>query len=65
MPAPYDNRRYRTTQPLTIPAGTLILPNPSGSGEALSPDGSVTITVHDLGAAERLGVVRQLADGEA
>lgn len=65
MTRPYDARRFRTLTDLVIPAGTLILPNPSGTGEALSPDGSVTITVHDLPAAERNGVLRQLGDGEA
>jgi len=63
--APYDSRRFRTLADITIPAGTLLLPNPSGSAEALSPDGAVTITVHVLADAERQGLVRQLAEGEA
>jgi hypothetical protein len=66
MTAPYDNRRFRTTQPMTIPAGTLVLPSADGTRGQMN-DGTATplVASFPLDEALRLGVIRQLADGQA
>lgn len=64
MPVPYDTRRFRTTADILVPKGTLIVSAPNGSGTVASDD-SITLTVLDLAEAEFMGLVRQLADGEA
>lgn len=66
MPAQFDNRRFRTTQPMTIPAGTLVLPMADGVTATMN-DGSDTplVATFPLEEALRMGVIKQLADGQA
>lgn len=65
--AQYDSRRYRTLVAITIPAGTLALPQPDGSLKIVDPLLPELHAVVSSGAVEleAQGLIRQLADGEA
>lgn len=66
MVANYDNRRFRTLVDIVIPAGTLVLPSGDGSGRLDAPNDPCGTTARlDIDDGVRVGVIRQLAEGEA
>lgn len=66
MAAPYDNRRFRTTKDLVIPAGTLVVPVDGGIlGELNDGTERPLVARFPIDEALRIGVIKQLGEGEA